>query len=153
MMKNRVAPSKESPRPALRVVVPPQVPDAAQANNLDSAHAINVEEKQSGYTVIMGLHGVDPRTVSVLARATSLLIEVSVNEVFRHPLVKDLALEIVHQNVSREVRFPTEIERGCTVIQIRGAFLEIIALKAKSVQDAHWSDLVHFDSRSSRGCM
>jgi len=133
-----------APEPSVFFVVP--------APSIDASQAVNVEERDTAYTVVLGLSGIDPRTVSVLARPHSLLVEVSVDEVLRHTLVHEQAVEVAHQSISREFRFPTSIERGCTVIQIRGAFLEIVAQKARGEKEEYWSDLIRFDSRSSRGC-
>ena len=160
---SRLSPVTRRPRrtaalkkyPAFSTTVHARMPEPSgpvTAGALDAAHAVSVEEESSSYTVIMPLSGIDPRMVHVLATPKSLLIEVTGKEVFQHHLVKNLVHEAVHHNVSREFRFPNDIERGCTVIQIRGADLEIVAQKAKSEHDVSWSELIHFDTRSSRGC-
>jgi HSP20 family molecular chaperone IbpA len=144
--KKRVASSNTAHirSPGAFAIAPPQALDAAQA--------IAVEDATFAYTVTMALSGIDPRTVHVLAAPDSLLVEVSVKETYQHHACVDVVRESVHHRVSREFHFPNEIERGCTVIQIRGAYLEIVAHKGKHEQDVEWSDLIRFDTRSSRGC-
>src|SRR5271166_4321446 len=108
VFKKMVASAKTSRPRTPEVPVCVVIPTAAR----DVAQTVNVEERDSAYTVVMGLSGIDPRAVSVLARPHSLLIELNVNDLFRHQLVTGQAVEIVHQSVSREFRFPSEIERG-----------------------------------------
>jgi len=114
---------------------------------------IEIAEGQSEYKVIVPLSGIDPGKIHVVATPRSLLIEIRLKSSVRHQMTNAVVTESIDRRISREFSLPIEIERGTTTVQVRGEFLQITARKSPHDQQASWSQLIHFDTRASLGCL
>jgi HSP20 family molecular chaperone IbpA len=114
---------------------------------------IEIAEQTSQYIIVVPLTGIDPRSVYVFATPRSLLVEVRVKRVVSHQIINGFVTESIKERISREFSLPVEIEQGATNVKVRGDSLQITAGKSQEEQQKPWSQLIHFDTRASLGCV
>ncbi len=112
---------------------------------------IDVIERKSDYEVVLPLSGIDPRKVYVIAKPQELLIEFRLKSSAQHASGK--VTETTECRILREFKFPTEIQRHTTVIHLRAGSLHIRIHKAENGPQDPWSELIHFNTRGSFGCV
>jgi len=112
---------------------------------------IQVTEDRDEYRILVPMGGIDLRHVYVLATHRSLLIEIRVRKTLQHQGDDPLDAEVEDRRVSRELKLRHPIERRRTVVDTVGDSLRITSLKASEAEENDWSDLVHFDTRTSLG--
>jgi HSP20 family molecular chaperone IbpA len=119
----------------------------------DKSVPIEIAENQSQYRIIVPLLGIDPRKIHVFVMAHSLLIEIRFKTSVHHQMANGVVMESINRRILREFNLPIEIEEGTTTVQVCGASLHITARKSGSDRQASWSQLIHFDTRASLGCV
>jgi HSP20 family molecular chaperone IbpA len=115
--------------------------------------SVPIAENQSQYRIIVPLLGIDPRKIHVFVMAHSLLIEIRFKTSVHHQMTNGVVMESINRRILREFNLPIEIEEGTTTVQVCGASLHITARKSGSDRQASWSQLIHFDTRASLGCV
>ena len=119
----------------------------------EESGAIEVAEDTLQYIIVVPLAGIDPRSVYVFAMPRSLLIEFRAKRVVSHKMINGFMTESIKQRISREFSLPVEIEQGRTIVKVCGDSLQITARKSQEEQQKPWSQLIHFDTRTSLGCI
>lgn len=112
---------------------------------------IEIAEGRSDYEVIVPLSGIDPRKIYVFAKPQSLLIEVRFKSIVHHETSG--ITERVQRRISREFLLPAELEAHTTTVRVCGDSLRIRARKSEEDEQASWSEMIHFDTRGSLGCV
>jgi HSP20 family molecular chaperone IbpA len=112
---------------------------------------IDVVERESDYEVVLPLNGVDPRKVFVIAKPQGLLIEFRLKSSAQH--ASGNVTETTECRILREFKLPIEIQRHTTVVHLRAGSLHIRAHKAENGAQDPWSELIHFNTRGSFGCI
>lgn len=119
----------------------------------DESLPIEIVEGPLGYKLIAPLCGIDPHKIYVFAMPRLLLVEIRYKTSICHELATALVTERIDRRISREFDLPNEIEQGATTVQVCGESLEITVRKTQQDKQASWSQLIHFDTRSSLGCV
>jgi HSP20 family molecular chaperone IbpA len=115
---------------------------------------IEWDESDAGHTILVPMHGIDLRHIYVVAGPDSILIDMKVRKTVKHEDEGPLLVEIRDQRISRELKFRHTIQKGATVVRVRGEALEITCRKATQTEESNsWSELLRFDTRSSLGCV
>lgn len=115
--------------------------------------SVEIVADESQYRIVLPLTGIDPRSVYVFATPRSLLIEFRFRKMVSHPTIHGFVTENIKQRISREFSLPGEIEQGTTTVAVCGDSLYIAARKSQEEEQRPWSQLVHFDTRASLGCV
>jgi HSP20 family molecular chaperone IbpA len=116
---------------------------------------IEWKEDDAGQTILVPMRGIDLRHIYMVATPGSILIEMRIRKTVKYQGDGPLLTEIRDQRISRELRFRHAIQKGATVVRVRGEALQISCRKATETQeeDNSWSELLGFDTRSSLGCV
>ena len=112
---------------------------------------IEISGGKSDYRVIVPLSGIDPRKIYVFAKPQALLIEFRLKSSVRYDTSN--VAENIECRMSREFLLPAAIEAHSTVVRVCGDSLYITARKAEGEAQHPWSELIHFDTRGSLGCV
>jgi HSP20 family molecular chaperone IbpA len=110
-----------------------------------------ITETEDTLRILIPLYGVDLRHVYVIATARSIIVEIRMKNRIDHEGVA--MTEVQEQRMIRELKFLTNIEERTTGVRVVRGELEITCTKADSGDDRGWSDLMHFDTRASLGCI
>jgi len=117
----------------------------------EELNPIEVAERKLDYKVVVPLSGIDPRKIYVIAKPQGIVIEFRLKSGMRH--ANSNVAETTECRISKEFTFPSEIKRCTTIIQVCGDSLHITARKAEGGPQDAWSELIHFDTRGSLGCV
>jgi HSP20 family molecular chaperone IbpA len=115
----------------------------------DKTLELELVERPSSFTLSLPLSGIDPRQVYIQAASNSLLIEFRVKKTMSHNLLEGGFKESIDKRMSVEFTLPLEIEQGATTVGVYGGLLEITARKAPRTEQASWSEIVPFPTRSA----
>lgn len=112
---------------------------------------VKPNEDGGEYKILVPTRGIDLRHIYLVATPVSLLIEVRIRNSIKHDEADPVFAEIEYQRISRELRFRHPIEERGTIVQVRGAALQITCRKAATSEEKSWSEMLHFDTRASLG--